>query len=387
MKTYGRFPAVMVEGSGCWLKDTAGKDYLDFLSGIAVCSLGHSHPDVTEAICRQSAKLNHVSNLYYTIPQTEVAELLINNSFADRIFMANSGAEANEAAIKLARKQGGEGRYKIICLEGSFHGRTMATVSATGQSKFHKGFEPLLEGFCHVQPEDIDQLEKTIDQTTCAIFCEPLQGEGGVRPLSRHFLESVRGLCDHYNLNLIFDEVQVGMGRTGSLFAYEQFGIEPDIMTSAKALGNGMPIGAMLARESVAEAFHPGDHAATFGGNPVACAAAGATIKIMLAGGFLDEVKDKGRHLGEQLNSIVEEFPALAREVRGLGLIQGLVLSQEAVSLGSAIVNKMFKKGVLINFAGGEALRFLPPLIISKGEIDKMIHTLKSVMAEIKIED
>ncbi len=383
MKTYARFPAVMVEGSGCWLKDSEGKSYLDFLSGIAVCSLGHSHPEVTEAVCSQAAKLNHVSNLYYTIPQTEVAELLVANSFADRIFMANSGAEANEAAIKLARKYGGEDRYRIICLQGSFHGRTMATVSATGQSKFHKGFEPLLEGFCHVRPEYIDQLENMIDPTTCAILCEPLQGEGGVRPLSPEYLKAVRQLCDRHDLALIFDEVQVGMGRTGTLFAYEQFGIEPDIMTLAKALGNGIPIGAMLARESIAESFQPGDHAATFGGNPVACAAARATLKVMLQEGFLDEVREKGKYLRECLNSTVQEFPDLLREVRGLGLIQGLALTRQNMSLGTEIVHKMFEKGVLINFAGGEALRFLPPLVVSRVEIDQMVHTLRSVLTEV----
>lgn len=386
MKTYGRMPAVMVEGSGCRLTDSEGRNYLDFLSGIAVCSLGHSHPKVTEAICRQAAKLNHVSNLYYTVPQTEVAELLIGNSFADRIFMANSGAEANEAAVKLARKHGGPGRYKIVCLEGSFHGRTMATVSATGQSKFHEGFEPLLEGFRHVRPEDIDQLEEAIDETTCAVLCEPLLGEGGVQPLSRRYLEAVRRLCDRYNLTLIFDEVQVGMGRTGSLFAYEQFGIEPDIMTSAKALGNGIPIGAMLAREDVAQTFQPGDHAATFGGNPVACAAAQATLKTMLDDGFLEEVREKGAYLQGQLQGLVEKFPGLAREVRGLGLIQGLVLTPEATPIGQEIVNKMFEREVLINFAGNTALRFLPPLIISREEIDKMINTLKSVMAEVEVQ-
>lgn len=386
MKTYGRLPAVMVEGSGCWLTDSEGRNYLDFLSGIAVCSLGHSHPEVTKAICSQAAKLNHVSNLYYTVPQTEVAELLIGNSFADRIFMANSGAEANEAAVKLARKHGGPGRYRIICLEGSFHGRTMATVSATGQSRFHEGFEPLLEGFCHVRPEDIDQLETAIDDTTCAVLCEPLQGEGGVRPLSRPYLEAVRRLCDHHDLTLIFDEVQVGMGRTGSLFAYEQFGIAPDIMTLAKALGNGIPIGAMLARENVAEAFQPGDHAATFGGNPVACAAAQATLKTMLGDGFLEEVRGKGIYLQEQLRELIKEFPGLAREVRGLGLIQGLVLTPKAVPVGNEIVNRMFKRGVLINFAGNAALRFLPPLIISREEINSMIMTLKSVMAEIEVQ-
>ncbi|MDH3360271.1 MAG: aminotransferase class III-fold pyridoxal phosphate-dependent enzyme, partial [Desulfobulbaceae bacterium] len=242
INTYGRYPVAMVSGKGCRLTDADGREYLDFVAGIAVCSLGHCHPGVTEAICKQAEKLVHVSNLYHTEPQTALAELLVANSFADRIFMCNSGAEANEAAIKLARKHGGENRYEIISLEGSFHGRTLATVAATGQQKFHKGFEPLPSGFKHAPFGDIKTLEQMISAQTCAILCEPLQGEGGVRPLAKEYLSAIRALCDKHNLLLIFDEVQVGMGRTGTLFAYEQVGVTPDIMTIAKALGNGLPV-------------------------------------------------------------------------------------------------------------------------------------------------
>ena len=290
MNTYGRYPAVMVEGKGCLLKDADGREYLDCLAGIAVCSLGHCHPAITEAICRQASTLVHVSNLYHTMPQTELAELLTSHSFADRVFLCNSGAEANEAAIKLARKASPAGKYEIISLAGSFHGRTLATVAATGQEKFHKGFEPLPQGFRHAPFGDLKALEAMIGPETCAILCEPLQGEGGVRPLAKEYLAGIRQLCDRHNLLLIFDEIQVGMGRSGTLFAYEQCGVTPDILTLAKALGNGLPIGAMLATESVAKAFEPGSHASTFGGNPVVCAAAVATVRIMLADGFLAEV-------------------------------------------------------------------------------------------------
>ncbi|MFZ5765198.1 MAG: aspartate aminotransferase family protein [Thermodesulfobacteriota bacterium] len=381
MNTYGRFPAVMVEGRGCVLTDEDGKEYLDFLAGIAVCGLGHCHPEVTKAIIAQAGKLVHVSNLYYTVPQTELAELLVNHSFADRVFLANSGAEVNEAAIKLARKHGGPDRYEIISLQGSFHGRTLATVAATGQEKFHKGFEPLPAGFVHAPFGDLAALEKMISARTCAILCEPLQGEGGVRPLEKAYLQGIRDLCDRHNLVLIFDEVQVGMGRTGTLFAYEQFGVEPDIMTLAKALGNGLPIGAMLAREQVAAAFVPGDHASTFGGNPVSCAAAVTVLTIMLADGFLAGVRRKGAYLHDRLEELAREFPELARGARGLGLIQGLVLTEQGAERGPEIVKQLFAKGVLANFAGGVALRFAPPLIVDEGQVDKMISRLREVLA------
>jgi acetylornithine aminotransferase/acetylornithine/N-succinyldiaminopimelate aminotransferase len=381
--TYTRYPAAMVKGAGCRLIDAEGKEYLDFLAGIAVCGLGHCHPAVTAAICRQAGELTHVSNLYYTEPQTELAELLTAHSFADRVFLANSGAEANEAAIKLARIWAGENRYEIISLTGSFHGRTLAMVAATGQAKFQKGFEPMPEGFAHAPFGNLVVLEAMITDQTCAILCEPLQGEGGVRPLDREYLQGLRRLCDKYNLLLIFDEIQTGMGRTGTLFAYEQLGIVPDIMTLAKALGNGLPIGAMVTTKRIASAFTPGSHASTFGGNPVASAAAVATMKVMLADGFLAEVRVKGQYLQEQLQDLAARFPALATEVRGLGLIQGLVLTEAGVEKGGAIVTRMFEKGCLINFAGNVALRFLPPLIVSREEIDQMIQLLAEVFGEI----
>jgi len=383
VNTYGRFPVVMIEGSGCRLKDVEGKEYLDFLAGIAVCSLGHCYEPVTKAICDQAARLVHVSNLFHTIPQTELAELLIDNSFADRIFMANSGAEANEAAFKLARKHGGEDRYEIISLEGSFHGRTLATVAATGQRKFHQGFKPLPQGFVHAPFGELEQLAAMISEKTCAILCEPLQGEGGVRPLEKEYLQKIKQLCDQHDLLLIFDEIQVGLGRTGSLFAYEQFGVTPDILTLAKALGNGLPIGAMLTSEKVAGSFAPGDHASTFGGNPVACAGAVAVVKTLLKEGFLVEVVKKGEYLAQGLLSVAREFPRLADGTRGMGLIQSLVLTKTGVRQGPAIVNSLFEHGVLANFAGNKVIRFIPPLIVSKDEIDEMLNLLKEVLSKI----
>ncbi len=383
INTYGRYPAAMIEGKGCRLTDADGREYLDFLAGIAVCSLGHCHPAVTEAICRQAGKLVHVSNLYHTLPQTELAELLVANSFADRVFMCNSGAEANEAAIKLARKHGGEGRYEIISLEGSFHGRTLAAVAATGQAKFHKGFEPLPAGFVHAPFGDLASLERLITPQTCAILCEPLQGEGGVRPLPTEYLAGIRELCDRHNLLLILDEVQVGMGRTGTLFAYEQFGVTPDIITLAKALGNGLPIGALLTTEQVAETFEPGSHASTFGGNPVACAAAVVVVQTMLEPGFLEEVRRKGEYLASGLNDLSRMFPAIAAGARGMGLIQGLALTREYIPRGGEIVNLLFDAGILANFAGGQVLRFLPPLIITRLDIDELLATLARIFAEL----
>lgn len=380
--TYARYSAAMVSGSGCRLTDADGRVYLDFLSGIAVCGLGHCHPLVTEAICRQAGKLVHVSNLYYTEPQTELAELLVAASFADKVFLANSGAEANEAAIKLARIASSPGRYEIISLAGSFHGRTLATVAATGQPKFHAGFEPLPEGFVHVVFGDIDAIEAAVTERTCAIFCEPLQGEGGVRPLSREYLQAIRKLCDDRGLHLIFDEVQTGMGRTGTLFAYEQLGITPDIMTIAKALGNGLPIGAMLTTERLAAALTPGTHASTFGGNPVAAAAALAVLRVMQEDDFLPDVRAKGDYLRQRLAGLVERFPETCAGVRGLGLIRGLVLTEAGTARGGAIVNAMFDKGFLMNFAGNVALRFVPPLVVERADIDRLIEALAEVLAE-----
>jgi acetylornithine aminotransferase/acetylornithine/N-succinyldiaminopimelate aminotransferase len=381
--TYSRFPTVLVKGQGCVLEDADGKEYLDFLAGIAVCSLGHCHPEVTKAICEQAAKLVHVSNLFHTQPQTELAELLVGNSFADRVFFGNSGAEANEAAIKLARKYSELGRYEIISLSGSFHGRTLATVAATGQPKFHQGFEPLPAGFLHAEFGDMKALEELVSERTCAILCEPLQGESGVKPLSKEYLQQIRSLCDKKGLLLIFDEVQTGIGRTGKLFAYEHFGVVPDILTSAKALANGLPIGAMLTTDKIAASFTVGSHASTFGGNPVSAAAGVATLKVMLTDGFLDEVASKGNYLAEKLADLAAEYPKYACGQRGLGLIQGLILTQLGVEQGQDIVQKLFERGVLINFAGNAVLRFIPPLVVSREEIDKLIKELDQVLSEL----
>ena len=378
--TYSRFPAAMVKGEGCRLWDADGKEYLEFLAGIAVCSLGHCHPAVTEAICAQAGKLMHVSNLFYTEPQTELAELLIENSFADRVFMANSGAEANEAAIKLARITSGSGRYEIISLSGSFHGRTLATVAATGQPKFHEGFEPLPEGFIHAPFGDPAALEKLITPATCAILCEPLQGESGVRPLQEEYLKAIRSLCDQHDLLLIFDEVQTGIGRTGSLFAYQQLGVTPDIMTLAKALGNGLPIGAMLTRREIAKAFVPGTHASTFGGNPVAAAAGVAVLRTMLADGFFASLAERSDYFMNRLEETATRFPALASGARGRGMLLGLVLTEQGIEHGQEIVQQLFERGFLINFAGMRVLRFIPPLIVSTEEIDLLIDALSEVL-------
>jgi len=382
MQTYGRLPVTMVRGAGCKLYDAEGREYLDFVAGIAVCNLGHCHPQVTAAVREQVEKLVHVSNLYHTQPQIELAELLVNNSFADRVFFCNSGAEANEAAIKLARKASPEGKYEIISLAGSFHGRTLATVAATGQAKFHQGFEPLPSGFVHAPFGDIEALRGLIGPATCAVLCEPLQGEGGVRPLSPTYLRAIRELCDQHGLLLLFDEVQVGMGRTGTLLAHEQLGVTPDIMTLAKGLGNGLPIGAMLAGERVAAAFTPGSHASTFGGNPVACAAALATLRVLLAPGFLAAVAAKGEYLATRLRELARQYPQRAVEVRGMGLIQGLVLSEGIREQGLAMVRRLFAQGLLLNFAGNTALRFIPPLVVSHEEIDRAVAMVAAVLRE-----
>jgi acetylornithine aminotransferase/acetylornithine/N-succinyldiaminopimelate aminotransferase len=383
LATYSRFPSVLVKGQGCVLEDADGRKYLDFLAGIAVCSLGHCHPEVTRAICEQASRLVHVSNLFHTQPQTELAELLVAHSFADRVFFGNSGAEANEAAIKLARKYSGEGRFEIISLGGSFHGRTLATVAATGQPKFHHGFEPLPAGFLHAEFGDITGLEKLVSPRSCAILCEPLQGESGVRPLPKEYLATIRRLCDEKGLLLIFDEVQTGIGRTGTLFAYEQLGVVPDILTSAKALANGLPIGAMLTTEKIGASFTAGSHASTFGGNPVSAAAAVATMKVMLAEGFLAGVRKKGDYLAEKLTGLAAKYPKFASGQRGLGLIQGLILTQAGIEQGQAIVQKLFERGVLINFAGNAVLRFIPPLVVSLDEIDDLIRELDRVLSEL----
>lgn len=378
-KTYKRFPIVITKGKGCSLWNTEGKKYIDFVSGIAVCNLGHAHPKVSEALSKQADILLHVSNLYYTEPQIELACRLTENSFADRVFFCNSGAEANEAAIKLARKyfkdKGEKERYRIVTMEKSFHGRTMATLSATGQEKIRKGFEPILEGFDHIPFNDIDALQKSIGPSTCAVLLEPIQGEGGVRCPDPDYLKAVRRLCDETEVLLIFDEIQTGMGRTGKFFAYEHFGIEPDIMTLAKALANGLPIGAMLAREEVAEVFGPGSHASTFGGTPIVTAASVQVVKVLLEENIIDHCAKMGAYFKERLSGLKAKHESIV-DVRGMGLLLGMKLEME----GDTIVKSCMEKGFLINCIQGNILRFIPPLIIEKEEIDALIACLDEVL-------
>ena len=342
MKTYGRFPLVPVRGEGCRVWDADGKEYLDFLAGIAVNNLGHCHPKVVAALQKQAAEMIHCSNLYQIPQQIELAELLCTNSFADKAFFCNSGAEANEAAIKLARKYSrdnfGPERYEIITATDSFHGRTMATVSATGQEKVQRFFDPLLHGFKHVPFNDAAALEAAITPTTCAVMLEPIQGESGVNVPSAEYFIEVRRICDEYNLLLIFDEVQVGMGRTGKLFAYEHFGVAPDVMTLAKALAGGAPIGSMLTTDEFAEAFTPGTHGSTFGGNPLVCAAAVAFVRTILEDGILPHSIEMGAYLAGKLEELKQKYSFVV-EVRGIGLMIGMgspfpvrILSRKVIS-------------------------------------------------------
>ena len=379
MNTYKRFPIVLVRGAGQKVWDIEGKEYLDFVAGIAVCSLGHSHPKVVAAIKEQVERLTHISNLYYNEPQAQAAKLLVDNSFADKVFFCNSGAEANEAAIKLARKYAhenlGEEKFELITMKDSFHGRTMATITATGQEKFQFGFTPLLEGFTYVPFNDLKALEGAITNKTCGIMLEPIQGEGGVNIPDALYLSRVRNICDRHNILLIVDEVQTGIGRTGKLFAYEHSGIQPDIMTLAKALGNGFPVGAMLATDKIAKAFSPGNHASTFGGNPLAMVAVKATLETILQ----EDVIENCRKVGEYFLSSLQKLQAkhkIIKEVRGKGLILACALNIES----DDIVNKCLQKGILVISAGSKTLRFVPPLIITTSDIDQVVNVLDEVM-------
>ncbi len=382
MKTYGRYPIVPVRGQGCELWDADGKRYLDFLAGVAVNNLGHCHPAVVKALQEQAATLIHCSNYYHIPQQIELAELLCANSFADQAFFCNSGAEANEAAIKLARKFSRETygleRYEIITAADSFHGRTMATVSATGQEAVQRFFDPLLHGFKHVPFDDIDALKAAITPQTCAIMLEPVQGEGGVRIASPDYFAKVRKLCDEKQILLIFDEVQTGLGRTGKLFAHEHFGIAPDIMTLAKALAGGAPIGTMLARNEVAKSFSPGTHGSTFGGNPLMTAAALASVSTLINEQLPKRAERVGAYLVEKLNELKLHYPFIIG-VRGLGLMVGMTLDIP----GADIVLKGLEKGLLLNVTQGKVLRFVPPLVVKEAEIDEMVQILDEILKSV----
>lgn len=384
MNTYNRFPVVFIKGRGVKVFDSDNREYLDFVAGIAVCNLGHCHPKVTVAFQKQAQRLVHVSNLYHNEPQIKLAKMLVENSFADKVFFCNSGAEANEAAIKLVRKYAKEklkgNRFEIITMEKSFHGRTMATITATGQEKVQKGFEPLLPGFKYAPFNNIDAVKKAISKKTAAVMLEPIQGEGGVYIPDNDYLKKLRRLCNDENILLVFDEVQTGMGRTGKLFAYEHYNIEPDIMTLAKALGNGVAIGAMLAKDSVAEVFTPGSHATTFGGNPLACSAAVAALETIIEDGILFEnCVRMGDYLTKGLKELKKEH-SFIKDIRSKGLLVGMELTID----GKDIVMECLKDGLLINCTMDKILRFLPPLIVTKEEIDSMLEILYGVLKRMK---
>lgn len=387
MHTYNRFPVVLRKGRGIRVWSADGKEYLDFVGGVAVNVLGHCHPKVVVAIQKQAQRLIHVSNFYHIEPQIKLARLLVTHSFADKVFFCNSGAEANEAAIKLARKHAkehdgrhqNEYRFEIITAINSFHGRTLATVTATGQEKFHKGFEPLMPGFKYVPFNDIHALESAITQKTCAIMLEPIQGEGGVKIPSDDYLPKVRELCDKHELLLILDEVQTGIGRTGKLFAYEYYGVAPDIMTLAKGLGGGVPIGAMLATEKVSAAFKPGNHASTFGGNPLVCTAAIATLETILEDGFiLDHCNRMGKYFIERLEQLKDYYEQVV-SIRGKGLLIAMELTRD----GMPVVKACLERGILINCAGGgNVLRFMPPLTVEEKDIDHLVEVLDELLGK-----
>ena len=378
-RTYARIPIALVRGRGTKVWDAEGKEYLDFLAGIAVNSLGHCHPAIVRAIREQSKKLLHVSNLYHVLPQSELARELCNHSFAERVFFCNSGAEANEAAIKLVRRYGLEklgGKYEILSTHNSFHGRTLATLTATGQEKIRAGYDPLPTGFRQVPYNDLAAIEEAIDEKkTAAILVEPIQAEGGVNVPDEAYMRGLRELCDQRGILLIFDEVQTGMGRTGTLFGYEHFAIKPDIMTLAKALGGGLPLGAMLAREEIATSFGPGSHASTFGGNPVACSA-GLVVMQTLLGGALKNCLQMGQYFVKGLEALQKRF-SFIREVRGKGLMIGMELEIE----GSKIADSCMQEGLLLNCTAYKVLRFVPPLTIKRNEIDRGLDILEKVLA------
>ncbi len=382
--TYGKGRGIaFVSGKGSRVEDADGKSYLDFLSGLAVNGLGHSHEKVVDAIKTQAEKLIHVSNLYYIEPQVELAARLVENSFAAKCFFCNSGAEANEAAIKLARKWGNTegGGSGIVTFKDSFHGRTVATITATGQEKFQKNFQPLVEGFKYASLNDLGSVEDAVDESTCAIMLELVQAEGGVNVADEEFVKALRRLCDERNMLLMLDEVQTGMGRTGTLFAYEQYGIEPDVITLAKALGGGVPIGAMLAGPKVADVFQPGDHASTFGGNPLASAAARATVDVMTGDGFLENVRELSGYLFSRLGELKHKH-GFIKEVRGLGMLVGIEFDAPV----GKIVSACAERGLIVGTAGPKVLRLLPPLTTNCEEIDEALEVIGPLLENFRNE-
>ncbi len=379
LQTYARQPITLVSGRGCWVTDDAGKEYLDLVAGIAVDVLGHAHPAITDAVARQAATLVQVSNLYYTLPQLELAETLVARSPFDRVFFTNSGTEANEAALKLARRHGrARGAHEVVSLVGSFHGRTFGSLAATGQPKYQEPFAPLPPGFRHVAPNDIDELTAAVTPETCAVLLEPIMGEGGVHPLTDEFLAAARDACDRVGALLILDEVQTGIGRTGTFFAFESGQIVPDAVTLAKGLAGGIPIGALLVRESAA-AFQVGDHGTTLGGNPLSCAAALATLRVVDGDNLMDNAVRRGAQLTAGLATLLDD--GLLREVRGRGLMIGL---ETASPIARAVVAAARDDhALLVNATGDSTLRLVPPLTISAGEVELALSRLGAALADV----
>ncbi|MBN1871653.1 MAG: aspartate aminotransferase family protein [Candidatus Omnitrophica bacterium] len=376
MPTYIHSNVAFVKGSGVKIWDSEGEEYLDFFPGWAVSGLGHCHKRVVSAVKKQVNRIIHVSNNYYNELQADLAERIVQHSFDGKVFFANSGAEANECAIKLARKYGStKGRYEVITMEKSFHGRTIATISATGQEKVKHGFEPLLDGFKTVPFDDIGAVRGAVTKKTIAVMIEPIQGEGGINVASKSYVRELRSLCDEMGLLLIFDEIQTGMGRTGEMFCYQQYDVVPDVMTLAKSLGGGTPIGACVAGSKIQDTLLPGSHASTFGGSPLVCAAAIAVFKAIEEEGLVGRAKDMGGYLKSKLRALKSDFNFI-KDVRGMGLMLGVELSIE----GNRIAQECFDRKLLINCTQGNILRIMPPLIVKKRHIDKAVSVLREAM-------
>ncbi len=382
MNTYGQYPVGMVRGKGLYIYDADGKEYIDFLQGVAVNALGHCYPSVMEATIEAAQNLTQCANYFYIEPGVRLAKILVENSDFDRVFFGNSGAEANEGAMKLARKyqkmQGHPEKYVVLSMRQSFHGRTLATLTATGQDKSHVGFDPLPAGFTYAMFNDIESVRNAVDANTAAIIVEPIQGEGGVIPATKEFLQGLRQLCDEKDIVLIFDEIQVGCGRTGSLFAYQEYGVVPDVITLAKALGNGIPVAAFAARGKFADVLQPGNHGTTFGGNPIATNTAAAAMTAIIENNLPKNAKEMGAYLQERLREMQKKHPVI-KEIRGMGLIVGAVLDMPDAHV---ITDPCFEKGFILNCTVGNVLRFVPPLNITKEEMDKALAILEEVFVE-----
>ena len=383
MPTYARFDLTFVKGEGPYLTDSDGRRYLDFGAGVAVTSLGHCHPHLVETLKAQAETLWHCSNLYHIPDQERLAKRLVEQTFADSVFFANSGAEAVECCLKMARKyhheSGNPKRYRIVTCEGAFHGRTLATLAATGQEKALKGFGPIVDGFDQVSFGNLNELRNAINGETAAILVEPVQGEGGIRPADVEYLKGLREAADEFGVLLIFDEVQTGMGRTGKLFAYEWSGVTPDVMSVAKGFGGGFPIGACLANEKAARALGPGSHGSTFGGNPLASSVANAVLDVMLKPGFFEGVESVAKDFWQQLQSLEKKYPNLIKDVRGLGLMIGLKCKVE----NTVLAGKLQEHGLLAICAGDNVVRFVPPLIIEESHVNEAIAILEKSLAEL----